>query len=314
MKSSFKITFIYFLISFFWILFSDKFLQAFSTDTTTITRMQTYKGWFFIISTSLFLFWLIYTEFKKKSKIQEELRKAMKKAEESDRLKTAFLSNMSHEIRTPLNGIVGFGHLLCEGQTTEGEKEVYRDQINRNSQLLLKIIDDIIEISRIQENMITVNIQPVDLHQLLSRLHSTYRNTEPAISAKNLQFNILNDNRQNPLIIQTDPARLSQILINLIDNAIKYTDQGSVNIGYQINGMNIHIFVEDTGIGIAPEHQKLVFERYKQPALTREVNAGFGLGLSISQGLANALHGEIEIQSEKGKGSRFTIRLPYYPN
>lgn len=314
MKSSFKITFIYFLISFFWILFSDKFLQTFSADTTDLTKMQTYKGWFFIISTSLFLFWLIYTEFKKKSRIQEELKKAMQKAEESDRLKTAFLSNMSHEIRTPLNGIVGFGHLLCEGQTTESEKEVYRDQINRNSQLLLKIIDDIIEISRIQENMITLNIQPVDLHQLLSRLHSTYRNTEPAISAKNMQFNILNGNQQNPPIIQTDPARLSQILINLIDNAIKYTDQGSVSIGYQISGMNIHIFVEDTGIGIAPEHQKLVFERYKQPALTREVNAGFGLGLSISQGLANALNGEIEIQSEKGKGSRFTIRLPYCPN
>ncbi|MCW0484592.1 sensor histidine kinase [Gaoshiqia sediminis] len=206
MKSSLKITFIYFLISFFWILFSDKFLQTFSADTTDLTRMQTYKGWFFIISTSLFLFWLIYTEFKKKSRIQEELKKAMQRAEESDRLKTAFLSNMSHEIRTPLNGIVGFGHLLCEGQTTESEKEVYRDHINRNSQLLLKIIDDIIEISRIQENMITVNIQAVNLYQLLSRLYSTYRNTDPALSAKNLQFNILNEANLNPLFINTDPA------------------------------------------------------------------------------------------------------------
>ncbi|MCW0484591.1 ATP-binding protein [Prolixibacteraceae bacterium A06] len=102
--------------------------------------------------------------------------------------------------------------------------------------------------------------------------------------------------------------------MNLIDNAIKYTNQGSVNIGYHVNGTDIHIFVEDTGIGIAPEHQKLVFERYKQPALTRDAHAGFGLGLSISQGLARALNGEILVQSEKGKGSRFTIRLPYCPN
>ena len=314
MKSSFKITFLYFLVSFFWILFSDKFLQSISNDANTLTQLQTYKGWFFVVSTSLLLFWIINSELKKKNKIQEKLRKAMLKAEESDRLKTAFLSNMSHEIRTPLNGIVGFSNLLCDEMVSEKNKEIFLEQINRNSQLLLKIIDDIIEVSKIQENMITVNIQTVDLHEILDQLSKTYLNTNPALKAKNLEFRILNNLNRHPLFLQTDPARLSQILVNLIDNAIKYTQQGSIGLGYELLDKEIRIFVEDTGIGISDENLKLIFERYKQPAETRDSNAGFGLGLSISKGLTEALNGTIDVKSEKGKGSCFSIRLPLQSN
>ncbi|WP_423128603.1 sensor histidine kinase [Gaoshiqia sp. Z1-71] len=311
MKSSLKITLIYLSVSFLWILFSDRFVQTFTSDVIYLSKLQTYKGWFFIFITSVFLFILIDNEIRRKNKVQDELRKAKIKAEESDRLKTAFLSNMSHEIRTPLNGILGFSNLLCEDELPPEKKQQYIELINRNNQLLLKIINDIIEISKIQENMISVNKKTIDLHELINNLHRSYLAPGSVLQEKNLEFRFLNEMEQKPFFVDTDPDRLNQILANLIENAIKYTEKGSVSIGFRSSSEQVNIFVQDTGPGIPKDRHSLIFERFKQSLDATITRNGFGLGLSISKGLAEALNGRIELESEVGKGSTFTVKLPY---
>lgn len=310
MKSSLKITLIYLTLSFFWILFSDKFLLSLTSETDSLTRLQTYKGWFFIFTTSVFLFLLINAEIKKLNRVKQELVKAKEKAEESDRLKTAFLSNMSHEIRTPLNGILGFSNLLCEEEISIQNRELYQDQINSNSQLLLKIINDIIEISKIQENMLQIQIKRLDLNLLFENLYQGYNCPESILTKKGLELKLIPENKTEPFIITSDPERLLQVLGNLIDNAVKFTQSGTISIGYKTSGEKVNLFVEDTGIGISKENQKQIFERFKQTSMTRDRNAGFGLGLSISKGISEALGGRIFLESEPGKGSRFTVELP----
>ena len=295
------------MISFFWIIFSDKFIYTISANTDTLTQLQTYKGWFFISSTSIFLFYLINKEIKKNNKIQKELVEARLKAEESDRLKTAFLSNISHEIRTPLNGILGFSNLLCDEETESESKKLYTDQVNNNGQSLLKIINDIIEVSKIQQNMLSVKLKDFDLNQLIFDIQKKYAST---LSGKGLNLLIKNESISDPFILHSDYDKINQILSNLIDNAIKYTETGTITIGYNITEKSIHFFVEDTGIGISKEDAEMIFRRFKETAVTKKSNDGFGLGLSISKGLAEALNGHIKVQSELGKGSRFTVVIP----
>ena len=295
------------MISFFWILFSDNFIYTLSSNVDVLMRLQTYKGWFFITSTSIFLFYLINNEITKNNKIQHELVKARLKAEESDRLKTAFLSNISHEIRTPLNGILGFSDLLCEEKIEPESKKLYINQVNNNGQSLLKIINDIIEVSKIQQNILSVNMKDFELNDLIIAIQKKYAT---ALNAKGLNLLIKNDSSRKSDTLHSDYDILITILSNLIDNAIKYTEKGNITIGYHITEKSIHLFVEDTGIGISKEDAHIIFRRFKETSMTKKSNDGFGLGLSISKGLAEALNGQIEVQSELGKGSRFTVAIP----
>ena len=309
-----KITLAYFILGFLWIFFSDHFLVMVTNDVELLTHLQNYKGWFYIATTALLLFFLIRSELRYKNKLLAELNQAKLKAEESDRLKTAFLSNMSHEIRTPLNGILGFSNLMCEENVPPKDKQLFLVQINMNGQLLLKIINDIIEVSKIQENMLTINFQQTDINQLLNKLVKTYQLKESLFQKKGLELRVLNQLSGVPLYIETDPARLLQILVNLMDNALKYTDEGWISIGYSLANDKIHISIEDTGIGITNENQTIIFERFKQNATYKDTRDGFGLGLSISKGIVEALNGQIHVESVPDKGSRFTVIFPIASN
>jgi len=313
MKSALKITLIYFIIGFLWILFSDHLLENLAANPKALNELQTYKGWFFVICTSFFLYVLISREIQKETKLNEELLKAKKKAEESDQLKAAFLSNMSHEIRTPLNGIVGFSQLLFESDGEIEIRQMYIDQVNKNSEMLLKIINNILEISKIQEDMIVTNFREVAICELLKNIQQTYGLVKSALVEKGLQFTVETYEVGEKIKLMTDPDHLYQILYNLIDNAVKYTAQGKITLGCQLEDAHVRIYVKDTGIGISDEIMPLIFDRFKPFQKGGEFSDGFGLGLSICQGLANALRAKMEVSSQPGKGSCFSVLLPLEP-
>lgn len=237
-----------------------------------------------------------------------EIIAARDKAEKSDKLKDAFLQNMSHEIRTPLNAIVGFSDLLNEaaGLTVDKIKH-YSSIICNSSNQLLSIVNDILTISSIQTGHEIVRQSPVDIQKILVHLFHVLL---PVAQAKKIQFRF--DNIDSPAFtIFTDETKLNQIAVNLVNNAIKYTNTGTVNFGYVVDNNNLKIYVKDTGIGISAEHIELIFDRFYQVAAGNiSENSGTGLGLSISLSFAKLLGGSITVESEVGKGSLFTLLLP----
>ena len=239
-------------------------------------------------------------------KINEQLRKANQKAIESDKLKSAFLANMSHEIRTPMNGIIGFASLL----TTDNDQESihqYVSIINNCSHQLLTIIDDIIDISKIEAGQITLNPRKVHLNNLLNEVFIYYQTK----INKSVILNIKNELPDDKCNIIVDSDRLRQIINNLMNNAIKFTHQGSICMGYNVNQNHIKFYVTDTGIGISPKDKKLIFKRFRQaePAKTA-IYGGTGLGLSISKALISLMGGEIRVKSQIDKGATFHFTLP----
>ncbi|KOH45644.1 sensor histidine kinase [Sunxiuqinia dokdonensis] len=306
-----KIAIAYFILGFLWILTSDHILVFIvSGDVGLLTKLQNYKGWFYIAVTAALLYLLIRGELKRRNKLAEDLRKAKMKAEESDRLKTAFLSNLSHEIRTPLNGLMGFANLIGEDQTSIDERKLYARHINLNGKQLLKIINDIMEISRIQENQLEINIQQVEINQLIDNLIKAYTISKKPFERKGLELKILNDLDSEPVYLESDPARIMQVLVNLMDNALKYTEKGWIAIGYEFDKQEVQISIEDTGPGIDTSGERNIFERFKQSAGFKDTGAGFGMGLAISKGIVEALNGQLLVHSKPGKGSRFTVKLP----
>jgi signal transduction histidine kinase/ligand-binding sensor domain-containing protein/CheY-like chemotaxis protein len=235
-----------------------------------------------------------------------ELENARKKAEEADRLKSAFLANMSHEIRTPMNAIVGFSNLLLS-EYTESEKESYIEIINNNCENLMVLINDILDISLIEANQIKIELSPFDANQVLRELESMYKyKNEPDVTI------ILYIPIQKPLILVTDPYRFRQVLNNLLSNAMKYTEKGEINFGYEIQPENIVFYVSDSGIGIDRNDFSKVFDHFqKLENSTTKLYKGAGIGLSISKKLVELLGGEIWLESEPGKGSTFFFRLPF---
>ncbi|WP_299526113.1 PAS domain S-box protein [uncultured Lutibacter sp.] len=244
-----------------------------------------------------------------------ELIEAKKKAEESDRLKTEFISNMSHEIRTPMNGIMGFSELLGDPDLID-EKRKYFVQIIKNSgKQLLQIIDDIIEISKLGTKQVKVYEESVNLNDLLLELFSIFdskakENKTPLYLEKGLS------DKQS--IILTDRSKLNKIVSNLLENALKFTNVGSIEFGYKLKNNEessiVEIYVKDTGIGIKPEDQKLIFERFIRANKedSKKVK-GLGLGLSIAKENSLLLGGEISVESIVGKGTTFFITIPYKP-
>ena len=233
-----------------------------------------------------------------------ELRKAKDKAEESDRLKSAFLANMSHEIRTPLNAIVGFSNLMNSEEVLEPEeREQFVKLINTNSDLLLKLINDILDLSRMESGKMSFVFDRHDLNVLINEIYCTFQLMMP--EGVELRMRV----PEIPVIVAVDPYRLKQVLSNFINNAIKFTTSGYIEVGYYFctKGDCLHIYVEDTGIGIPEEKQKQVFDRFCK---LDEFAQGTGLGLAICQVIAQRFGGEIQLKSEYGKGSRFMLTLP----
>ena len=229
---------------------------------------------------------------------------AKEKAEESDRLKSAFLANMSHEIRTPLNAIVGFSDMLAnEPEFSDEERQEFVDIINTNTKLLLKLVGDVLELSRIESGNLSFIFQRESVRQLLDDVYQTHS----LLIQPPLQF--LKDFPPEDVQVNVDPMRLTQVLTNFLNNANKFTKEGSIQLGYCCpSGMSeVHLYVEDTGIGIPHSEQKMIFERFYKRS---EFSQGVGLGLSICVLIVEKMGGRIELRSEEGRGSRFTVVLP----
>lgn len=238
---------------------------------------------------------------------ETSLREALKKAEESDKMKSLFLANMSHEIRTPLNAIVGFSQLLSSDMPLEPqEKSEFTDLISKNSDLLLKLINDILDLSRIEAGRISFTFENHNLSKLIEDVFNTHHLLMPEGVA------LRKTTPEKAAIIRTDRFRLTQVLTNFINNATKFTHNGYIELSYEYSPDNQFIFIRvtDTGIGIPTEKQAQVFERFQK---LNEFAQGTGLGLAISKSIIETFKGSIKVESEEGKGSKFTIILPYTP-
>lgn len=250
-------------------------------------------------------------EIKERQRYERGLEREKKKAEEADQLKSAFLANMSHEIRTPLNGIIGFGDLLKNPDLSIEKKERYTEIMNTNGQQLLKIIDDLMDISMIESNQLKLNHIEFRIAHILPDAEIFFKNYLRIHNKEHIK--IINDGfyGTGDDIILSDPARVQQILYNLISNAAKFTHNGHIRFGAKIEDGIILVYVEDTGIGISHEKCDAIFQRFRQgEESTSRAYGGTGLGLSISKGIIELLGGMIWVDLSYSKGARFCFTLP----
>ena len=243
-----------------------------------------------------------------RKKIAEELTRAKEKAEESDRLKSAFLANMSHEIRTPMNGILGFAELLKEPKLNSEQQKKYIDIIEQSGTHLLTIINDIMNISKIEAGQMEISISETNMNDQINYVFTFFK---PEVEKKGIRLIYKNDLPEKEIIVHTDRDKIDAILINLVKNAIKFTEEGSIEIGYSKKGAFLESFVKDTGSGISNEQKEIIFERFRKysPKHTQNYD-GAGLGLSISKAYVELLGGKIWVESELGKGSAFYFTIP----
>ncbi len=255
----------------------------------------------------------IETQNEEYKQINIELQKAVAKAEENDRLKTAFLQNMNHEIRTPLNAIAGFTQLLSRTDITEDERANFGSIIENSSAQLVSIINDVLSIASLETKQETLNIEKVNVNEILTDLHAIFK-SQADIKGIALDVNTELSNEQSE--IYTDKTKVTQILTNFLSNALKFTHEGKISFGYRLKDVDkkpvLEFFIKDSGIGIAPENIEKIFERFRQADLSISYKyGGTGLGLSISKGLVELLGGTIWVSSAPGKGSIFYFTLPY---
>jgi PAS domain S-box-containing protein len=243
----------------------------------------------------------------------KSLQQETHKAKTSDELKSSFLANMSHEIRTPMNSIIGFSNLLASEQVPETQKKDFTHYIQTSSEILLNLVDDIIDIAKIEAGELKIVKKDCDLDALGSELLTTSLETRKKLNKKHIQLNFVKDADNPDIYLKTDPFRLRQILINLINNAIKFTEKGSVDFGYTVKDETlIEFYVKDTGPGLSREDLDMIFERFKRARRSEEKNiVGTGLGLAISRNLVQLLGGEMWVNSAAGTGTTFLFTLPY---
>lgn len=243
---------------------------------------------------------------------EDKLRRAKERAEESDRLKTAFLTNMSHEIRTPMNAIIGFSNLLMKPDLKQDKKHEYIGVIRNNTTSLLKIIDDIIDTARLEVGEIKIEEENFHVNKVVDELAFSY-GQELKKMKKEVDLVVKKHIEDEDFTIRTDPYRVRQIISNLLSNSIKFVEKGFVELGYVIIDDKIQFYVKDTGIGIRKDKQNVIFDRFRQAeeSYTRKYG-GTGLGLSISKTLVHMLGGEIWLDSAEGKGTTFYFTLPYH--
>jgi PAS domain S-box-containing protein len=250
----------------------------------------------------------------KRKQTEEELIRARMKAEESNMLKSIFLANMSHEIRTPMNSIMGFSSLLGEKDIEEADKIQYIDIIRNSGTRLLQLINDIIDLSKLEAKQLTINITECNLHEILNNSIESFRKSELLLKKPGVELKLKIPSDYKKIKFLSDGNRIQQVIDNLITNAIKYTKNGEIETGCSISSENgkefIVIFVKDTGIGISKEMSNLVFERFRQVEELK-FHEGAGLGLTISKGIVDLLGGKIWFTSELNKGTTFYFAIPY---
>ncbi len=251
----------------------------------------------------------ISSDITERKRTEMELIEAKDKAEESDRLKTAFLHNISHEIRTPMNAIVGFSGFLNDPNLTAEKRKDFTEIIVQGSEQLLAIIDDIISIASIEAGLEKVHNTEVNINLTCKHINDQF--SQKAFD-KSVALSVRTALPNDEAFIVTDETKLVQILNNLIGNALKFTQQGSINFGYTVNDTHLEFYVEDTGMGIPMDMQEIIFTRFRQVETTDEqIVSGSGIGLSISRAYVELLGGKIWLTSELGKGSVFYFSIPY---
>lgn len=258
-------------------------------------------------------FILVISDITERLKADKEIKAAKEKAEESDRLKTAFLANMSHEVRTPLNGIIGFSSLLNNEKITLEKRKEFTGFIQDAGNQLMNIINDLIDISKIESGQLSLVQKSINLDKIMNELFEFYQNEFRSQGKEHLELIMKTSHGDKDLQVISDEVRLRQVLINLLSNALKFTENGKIEFGYQVlNDTSLQFFVKDTGIGIAKENLDVIFERFRQEddSFTRE-HGGAGLGLSISKGIIDIMGGKIWAESTKNKGSIFYFTIPY---
>jgi len=253
----------------------------------------------------------ILRDVTKRKSMEDELIKAKENAELSDRLKTAFLQNISHEIRTPMNAICGFSKILNTPDLSHEEIYNYTCIVQSNIDQLLSIINDIITISSIETHQEKLDVQPTSLNDTMNEMFNLFNDR---FQERNCTLTVEKTLNNKQTFIYTDGIKLSHILNNLISNALKYTENGTVNFGYRLKDKEIEFFVKDTGVGIFPEMQDKIFDHFRKANNGHFFSlSGTGLGLSISKGFVELLGGKIWVESEVGKGSVFYFTIPYNP-
>ena len=252
-------------------------------------------------------------QIKQREKAEKELVVAKEKAEESDRLKTAFLANMSHEIRTPMNGILGFANLLKKPGLIGEKQQAFIEIIEKSGKRMLNIINDIIDISKIEAGLMKLDINESNINEHIEYIYTFFK---PEAESKGMDLSFKNPLPAKESIINTDSEKLNAILANLVKNSIKYTEEGSIELGYNLKTDTkpgeLEFYVKDTGIGIPKDRQKAIFDRFVQADIANQkANQGAGLGLAITKAYVEMLGGKIRVESEEDKGSTFYFTLPY---
>ena len=242
---------------------------------------------------------------------KKELEEALKRAEESDRLKTAFLTNMSHEIRTPMNAIVGFSGMLANPEVPEEDKKEYIKYIELSSDTLLHLINDILDISKLEAGQIIINNEEFFVDDLFREVEAIAREIQSKYGKSYLDLRFYKTGQERCPVVRSDPHRIKQVLNNLIGNAIKFTEEGYVEVTCSAREQVLTFMVRDTGPGIPEEEQQTIFERFRQldNSFTRKYG-GAGLGLAITKNLVESLGGEIRLFSTPGEGTLFRVRFP----
>ncbi|MFP4690279.1 MAG: PAS domain S-box protein [Bacteroidales bacterium] len=245
-----------------------------------------------------------------RQRIFEDLVKAKDKAQESDRLKSAFLANMSHEIRTPMNGIMGFAELLQDPNLSDEQQRKYFQVIERSGDRLLNVIDDIVDVSRIEAGLIDLNLAGSNINDQLEYVYNFF---EPEAKGRGLKLDLSVKLPHKWANVYTDREKLFAVLTNLVKNAIKYTPRGRIEFGCRKEGSFYKFFVRDTGIGIPGDRRQAIFDRFVQADIEdKQAMQGVGLGLSISKAYVEMLGGQIWVESEPGKGSVFYFTIPVH--
>jgi PAS domain S-box-containing protein len=297
-----------------WEIFFDIGLAAESQHIQVKNKKKVwYKNWAYPIfdkEGKLINVIIQHNDITKIKHAEQELIASKEKAEESDRLKTAFLTNMSHEIRTPLNSIMGFAELLEEPDLSGEEQQNYISIIEKSGARMLNIINDIIDISKIESGQMEVLNEECNINEQIENIYSNFKQE---VEKRGMQLFIKISLPVTASVIQTDGEKLYAILTNLVKNSIKYSDQGTIEIGYNLKNNYLEFFVKDSGIGIPKERQEAVFHRFVQADIAdKRAYQGAGLGLSISKSYVEMLGGKIWVESEEGKGSSFYFTIPYH--